>query len=165
MRAVRRVVARRDARRDAYGGTALWWAELRGTGDRAVHHAMHHAMLHVVHDAMSRPHTPSPPVATPQVKNVLALDYCLADELSVPVRQLVDGMLQINPDDRTAACSLTKCALPGAGTLALAHGNPLGSQQGLGCLGPAVQPRSLSEAPPKTPMSRPLPSQAPARLT
>ena len=103
--------------------------------------------------------------APPQVKNVLALDYCLADELSVPVRQLVDGMLQINPDDRAAACSLTKCALPGAGTLALAHGNPLGSQQGLGCLGPAVQPRSLSEAPPKTPMSRPLPSQAPARLT
>ena len=52
--------------------------------------------------------------APPQVKNVLALNYCLADELSVPVRQLVDGILQINPDDRAAACSLAKRALPGA---------------------------------------------------
>ncbi len=52
-----------------------------------------------------------------QVKNALALDYRLPDELSVPVRQLIDGMLQINPDDRAAACctcSLATRALPGA---------------------------------------------------
>ena len=94
--------------------------------------------------------------APPQVKNVLALDYCLADELSVPVRQLVDGMLQINPDDRAAACSLTKRALAGAPSRlrTAALGAP---QQSQGRLSPAVQPRSLFEAPPKTPMSRPLP--------
>ena len=66
---------------------------------------------------MPRPHAPSHPVRPLQVKNVLALDYCLPDELSVPVRQLIDGMLQINPDDRAAACctcpSATR-ALPGA---------------------------------------------------
>ena len=62
---------------------------------------------------LTRPRSPVRPL---QVKNALALDYRLPDELSVPVRQLIDGMLQINPDDRAAACctcSLATRALPG----------------------------------------------------
>ena len=63
---------------------------------------------------LTRPRAPVRPL---QVKNALALDYRLPDELSVPVRQLIDGMLQINPDDRAAACctcSLATRALPSA---------------------------------------------------
>ena len=80
--------------------------------------------------------------APPQVKNVLALNYCLADELSVPVRQLVDGILQINPDDRAAACSLAKRALPGAPSClrTAALGAPQQSQ------GP-LEPRSAAAEP------------------
>jgi hypothetical protein len=83
--------------------------------------------------ALVHPHTHRG--APPQVKNVLALDYCLADELSVPVRQLVDGMLQINPDDRAAACSLTERALPGPPSR-LCTAALWAPQQSLGRLGP-----------------------------
>ena len=106
-----------------------------------MHHAIHHAHaprprrhappLHHAHALRPRttPFTtpctvyclglthPRAPVRPLQVKNALALDYRLPDELSVPVRQLIDGMLQINPDDRAAACcicSLATRALPRA---------------------------------------------------
>ena len=44
------------------------------------------------------------------VANVLRLNYCLPDELSVDVRQLVDQMLQLNPNDRASTDDL--CAEP-----------------------------------------------------
>ena len=81
-----------------------------------MHHAIHHARaprpctMYCL--SLTRPRAPVRPL---QVKNALALDYRLPDELSVPVRQLIDGMLQINPDDRAAACctcSLATRALP-----------------------------------------------------
>ena len=73
-----------------------------------------------------------------QVKNALALDYRLPDELSVPVRQLIDGMLQINPDDRAAACctcSLATRALPGAPPSRVRTAAPSAPRQRRGRLG------------------------------
>ena len=58
--------------------------------------------------SLTRPRAPVRPL---QVKNALALDYRLPDELSVPVRQLIDGMLQINPDDRAAAAEVAELPL------------------------------------------------------
>ena len=40
--------------------------------------------------------------------NVLRLNYRLPDELSVEVRRLIDGMLQINPNDRSSVEDLCR---------------------------------------------------------
>ena len=81
------------------------------------------------------------------MKNALALDYRLPDELSVPVRQLIDGMLQINPDDRAAACctcSLATRALPGTPPSRVRTAAPSAPRQRRGrlglTLGPVVAP-------------------------